>query len=607
MSSEKSVMARILIVDDMAVFREPVAAALEKYGYQVLTADGGTSALATVSEYHPDLILLDISMPDIDGIEVLRQLRSNPNNRVIRVIMLTDANDRKHVVEAAKQGISGYLLKSQFSLKSMLEKIDEVLGKAKTLPTSNSQIPNEETPSAHLEPDHTVPATTCGRETSISLSDEKSNLASIKPIVTRSEISEKIEHSGELKALSPTVGHILKLTASERCSIEQLAKVIKQDQAITLKILKLANSSVYTRGDHVDSVQKAVMRIGLSQIREAVMNIAVIDRFNNHEKDKQISSEMFWEHSIATGLIAAELTRAVGKNDVDIEAAFTMGLLHDVGRMIYFEVLGDIYSTVLDTAQRLALPLERVEARMLLVNHAEMMDRALRMWNFSKHLIDPIALHHLSISNIRGLSPRMVNEVSILALANRLAHAMLLGSSGNDTIYPTEEFVAALNVQPMIIQQIIEQVPHQCSDLKNTMLSIASVGHWPQTIQQVQDKLHQPVKPIFISANPEIDAYGIFCHTITSVDSNVTPNLAVVHLNSVREKETLTQQLQQAESEAGVNPLPLLIISPKDSLVIGNRTVISHILQPTPISRLITKINALFQNINATPQSPKAA
>lgn len=90
------------------------------------------------------------------------------------------------------------------------------------------------------------------------LDEADMNLKDMKPLMTRSEIYDLLDNCAELKAMSPTVAQILKMTQSERCSIEHVVKVVKKDHAVSLKILKLANSSAYTRGEPVDTVQKAV-------------------------------------------------------------------------------------------------------------------------------------------------------------------------------------------------------------------------------------------------------------------------------------------------------------------------------------------------------------
>ncbi len=116
-------MSSILVVDDMAIFRDPIAASLRLAGYTTYCAKDGISALAEMRQHHPDLVLLDISMPVLDGMGVLRAMRRDPALVKTPVILLTALADKKFVVEAAKLGVRDYLLKSRFSLAELAQRI----------------------------------------------------------------------------------------------------------------------------------------------------------------------------------------------------------------------------------------------------------------------------------------------------------------------------------------------------------------------------------------------------------------------------------------------------------------------------------------------------
>jgi len=428
-------------------------------------------------------------------------------------------------------------------------------------------------------------------------------------VLTRSEINERIEAASELKALSPTVAQIMKMTSSANASIDQVAKIIRQDQAIALKVLKLANSVVYTRGEPVESVQQAVSRIGLTQIRQVAMNMSVMDRFADPQFDELLNTQSFWEHAIATGMIAASIVRVRDGKEQDIDAAFTMGLLHDVGRMVFVEQFGATYIEVLKTAQQLRLPLEQVESRMLLVNHADLMDKLLHAWKFSKHLINPIALHHLSMSNVRSLAPRTVSEVAVLGLANRLAHAMLLGSSGNDTIYPTHDFIDALRLKPEHIAAIELDIVEQVRDMKFTMLNAAhdDVASAVDARQAVAKQFDAPFRAIFIGAEPQVDAYRIFTEALAETSED-GPNIAVVHIASPTERVTVTTRLRRAEEEAGiVTKLPVLLLSPKGNILLEDSAMQGrpHALlsTPTAITRFTKAVNTLIADEPSATQA----
>ena len=589
----------------MAVFREPIAASLKVAGYQTHCAENGREALDLARKVRPDLVLLDMAMPVMDGLAYLAACSSDPTLKHIPVILLTAVSDKDYIIKAAGFGVKSYLLKSQFSTHDLIKRIQSVLTAppaAHSAPTS-PQAPNAPQPAAPAaQPQDAAPQTPPAQvpipapmPTTQTQAQSLEALKELKPILSRSEIRDLLDSCTELKGLSPTVAQVLKLTSSDRCSIDKVAKVIKQDQGIALKILKLANSAIYTRGEPVDSVPKAVMRIGLNEIRQAVMNIAVIDKFS--APNQTVSIPHFWEHSIACGLIAVEIARAHNEKETQLDAAFTMGLLHDVGRMVYLDMLGDKYLEVLNTAQSLQLPLEQVESRMLLINHADAMDRLLHSWHFPKELINPIAFHQLSMSLIRGQAATTLNEVATLALANRLAHALLLGSSGNLAIYSTEDFVNALRLSPTVIKQIEEDIPDNTYDMKLSLLASAAGQNCPPVIDGIKDRLQAPFRPLYISEKPDIDAFRIFCERLQDTPTEDPPNVGVVQVKKGRERASLTSKLRTAEAEGSTGPLLLIILSPNGTLQLEDRVMADRpcrLLQyPLSISRFVEAFNAL--------------
>jgi len=120
-------MRKIMIVDDMAIFREPVSEALQKHGYETTCASDGLEALAKVVSEEPDLILLDMTMPRLGGIQTLQQLRRSKQTQYLPVIMLTDMSDREHVAQAAELNVDGYIIKSEFSMPDLLQRIHDVI------------------------------------------------------------------------------------------------------------------------------------------------------------------------------------------------------------------------------------------------------------------------------------------------------------------------------------------------------------------------------------------------------------------------------------------------------------------------------------------------
>jgi HD-like signal output (HDOD) protein/CheY-like chemotaxis protein len=550
-------MATVLVVDDMAVFREPIGAALRQRGFETREASNGDEALRLMAGERPDLVLLDVAMPRMDGISVLRAMREDKRLRTTPVILLTALADRERVVEAARLGVRDYMLKSSFSLQELHERIDRALGGQPQPAESRAEGGAESAPAAPADaPPAPAAASDAGAD----------GLKSLRSLVTRSEMQERLDAAAELKAMSPAVAQVLELARNPRCSIEQLTRAVKRDHAISLKILKLANSTVYTRGEPVDSVQKAIMRIGMQQIAQTVMNIAVVEMFDE-VSEPRISGSLFWEHSIATGLIAAEICRARGGKDDEVDASFTMGLIHDVGRLVYVETLGDTYGRVLDEAERLRLPLEQVESRLLIINHADAMDRVLHAWRFPKDLVNPVAFHHLSAGNIRRMAPTTVEEVATLALANRIAHALLVGSSGNGVVYPTEELADALRTPAGLFDRLLDEIPDQAADIKFAMLSRAKgASAWTPALDAALGALPRPVRAVHASGAPEFDAWRLLFRCLDCDAGDAPPNLGVLHLRDARERGRVSTAYLDAERDAEAGELPLLVVSPTGAL-----------------------------------------
>jgi putative nucleotidyltransferase with HDIG domain len=602
----------ILVVDDMAIFREPIEAVLRADGFQVLTASNGVEALAAISRQRPDLVLLDLGMPVMDGLAALKKMREDTVSKRTAVIVLSAETDRARIVDAVKLGISGYLLKSQFSLKDMLERVKKALevpqaGGAGAVTATAAALAAEPTgtrASAEMSgPEAQRPPAVAAKNSSRQNTPQDheplnpdTDLKSLRPLMTRSELLERVTAEGELTGFSPTVSQVLKITASEKCSMEQVAKAVSQDHAIALKVLKLANSSVYSRGDRVDTVHKAVLRIGMQSIRQAVLNIGVVERFGSLAFEQHLSTPLFWEHSIACGIIAAELAHALKHKEPDI--AFTAGLLHDLGRVIYAERLGEQYVHVLEAARAMQSPLEEVESRLLLMSHAEVMDKILHAWRFPKDLVSPIVFHHAPPGDVKSLAPHQAADVLRLGLADRLAHAMMLGSSGNDTIYPTEEHCRLLGVEAAAVRSIEDTARQKTDDTKFALLSHSSGAPWARQVEVHRAALGVPFRPLYVSASPEIDAYRIFCAELAEPVGEDPPNLAVVHIAAPKERAGMPDRLAGAEREAGVSALPVLVLSPGGQLHLEDKATAGRQCQtlstPTPISRFIAAVSALI-------------
>ncbi|MEQ8675533.1 MAG: response regulator [Aggregatilineales bacterium] len=104
-------MATILVVDDYAVSLRLMSHILNRADHDVLTADHGLNALDLLEQYQIDLVILDIDMPEINGIAVLKRIRADARFATLPVIMLTASGDDRDRVDAIDAGADGFLTK----------------------------------------------------------------------------------------------------------------------------------------------------------------------------------------------------------------------------------------------------------------------------------------------------------------------------------------------------------------------------------------------------------------------------------------------------------------------------------------------------------------
>ena len=119
-------MAKILIADDHEDVRRAMSLLLEDEGYETLEAIDGEETIEKANDASPSLILLDMAMPRMDGIEALKQLKASTETKHIPVIMVTAQNDKDRMVHAVRLGLRDFINKP-WSNTELLETVDTVI------------------------------------------------------------------------------------------------------------------------------------------------------------------------------------------------------------------------------------------------------------------------------------------------------------------------------------------------------------------------------------------------------------------------------------------------------------------------------------------------
>lgn len=121
-------MKIILFIEDESALQKTIGEVLSLEGYQIIPALDGEIGLRMAKEKKPDLILLDLIMPKVNGFEVLKKLKEDALTKEVPVIVLTNLEGMADVNKAIELGATTYLVKAQYSLDEVVEKIKKVLG-----------------------------------------------------------------------------------------------------------------------------------------------------------------------------------------------------------------------------------------------------------------------------------------------------------------------------------------------------------------------------------------------------------------------------------------------------------------------------------------------
>lgn len=114
---------KILIVEDDEFLRALAAKRLEKEGYQISVATDGEMANNSVKEVKPDIVLLDLLLPGVNGFEVLKQLKTDPETKAIPVIVFSNLGQKEDIERAKSLGADDFLIKANFTLDDLVARL----------------------------------------------------------------------------------------------------------------------------------------------------------------------------------------------------------------------------------------------------------------------------------------------------------------------------------------------------------------------------------------------------------------------------------------------------------------------------------------------------
>ncbi|HBG15951.1 MAG TPA: hydrolase [Firmicutes bacterium] len=201
----------------------------------------------------------------------------------------------------------------------------------------------------------------------------------------------------EIPTLPIVANRVVTLLNNPKSSASDLEKVIKHDQALAARVLKLVNSAYYGFPRRITTVGQGIVILGYKAIKELVLSVSIAELFRMKGNNKIFDRTALWQHSVCAAVGAKLLAR---KATLPLEdEAFIAGLLHDIGVLILDGCLTTEFEEIISLTTEGRLPLIKAEERVLGFNHTVVGKMLAEKWNFPPLLVEVLRYHHRPFQN----------------------------------------------------------------------------------------------------------------------------------------------------------------------------------------------------------------
>ncbi len=267
--------------------------------------------------------------------------------------------------------------------------------------------------------------------------------------------------TGDLPPMPHVAAQVMERVGSDDSTVEELARIISQDSSLATRVLKIANSLFYGRGQPIKTLPQAVVQVGFNLVRSVVTTAVVRGLTSRTGKNE----ELLWEHSVGCALASRVI--ALRTRACDPEQAFLVGLLHDLGKTLLLlkvpERMGPIVEAVAAGREGEFCALEEGAFGF---HHAVLGQLLAREWKFGPEIEEAIGCHHAPEEAVHV--PRLCR---VLHLADALCHKMEIGPLRRpDLDLAGHESARELGLGADALEEIRKSVSELYEAQKNTLM-----------------------------------------------------------------------------------------------------------------------------------------
>ncbi|HYC33210.1 MAG TPA: HDOD domain-containing protein [Gemmatimonadales bacterium] len=274
--------------------------------------------------------------------------------------------------------------------------------------------------------------------------------------------ADVVRRAGSLATIPTVYLRLVNASGDPRRSMTEVGRIIEEDAAISARLLRLANSALFRRGEHVEDVPRALRSVGIAAALDLALATSVISAFAVR-LPSVITPREFWLHAVACGVAARAVATRAGLSG---ERHFTAGVLHDVGRLLLLLVEPETMKRAMAEAARERVPLRDAETAVLGFDHAALGAELLRTWGLPETLVVAAGGHHAP-----GSATAHADIAAAIHIADALVHALALGASGEMMIPRVEpEAWSLLGLTSPDLEPLVGEIERQFADVVQVLL-----------------------------------------------------------------------------------------------------------------------------------------
>ena len=281
-------------------------------------------------------------------------------------------------------------------------------------------------------------------------------------MVDRASLKKLIDKVVNLPTLPDVMTRIIRKVDDPSATANELVKIIEVDQALTVKILKIVNSSYYNLRQSISSIERAVVILGFNNIKSLALSTAIFETMGG-EGTGEFDRANFWKHSIGCGVTTKALARKMGYEPDTLEEAFTAGLLHDIGKVLLDKFAHEEFNEVVKMVGEKDMLIIEAEREVLGADHTDMGYWLANRWGLPDSLKEVVSFHH---------EPEKAREfkelTGLVHFADILTRRKKIGSGGDNKI-------PQLNSKVFESLKLTQDDVNEIMDLINEGMNLAAV------------------------------------------------------------------------------------------------------------------------------------